>query len=486
MLQLASGCDLLVDEAARERVAGHLLEVTDRADRGDVTPRRLDRLEAGAQELVGDVREDAGQAHRAEAGRLHVGERELKEALEVAAPEAAVTVRLREDQQRLAEAQAVPILPAGGVERALAELCFERLRLQASGDAQRGLDDRALDALALRTRSTDTLVGPPEAHDLELVLVGLPARFEGGVGEPAEIVGQFRALGEHLGRHGLDALPAFGLGPGASSDLIDLGGRVAGGDGAVPLRRRRCARSGIVSLAVVGGGHVRVGASGSGVVRHGLRLLVVLGGDPGLRLLVRAEIDEADFVESGLVRDVDGAVELPAVDRDGDVALDELELVHGSADRRLPREALLAAGHDLLRRSGVARDDTVGHELAVLDSDALGVADALERRVLEPDRPALRRDLHPVEVDDHRISEAERADRATGVGDHGEPRERALARVVWRRGRGFDRDFAVDREDVGDISLLCHRPRPSFLRGQRRRSCWRGSGIRGARCRALP
>lgn len=284
-------------------------------------------------------------------------------------------------------------------------------------------------------------------------------------------------------------LPAFGLGPGASSDLIDLGGRVAGGDGAVPLRRRRCARSGIVSLAVVGGGHVRVGASGSGVVRHGLRLLVVLSGDPGLRLLVCSEIDEADFVEGGLVRDVDGAVELPAVDRDGDVALDELELIHGSADRCLPGEALLAAGHDLLRRSGVARDDTVGHKLAVLDSDALGVADALEGRVLEPHRPALRRDLHPVEVDDHRVREAERTDRATGVGDHGEPRERALARVVWRRGRGFDRDFAIDREEsggVGDISLLCHRPRPSSLQGRRRRSRWWGPGNPEGRCRASP
>jgi hypothetical protein len=103
-------------------------------------------------------------------------------------------------------------------------------------------------------------------------------------------------------------------------------------------------------------------------------------GDFGRGAVVGPEVDEADLAEGGLAGHVERPLEGPGIDHDGLARLDEFRLIDAGTDAGLPGEAVLAALHHVAGRLGVAADDPLGDEVAVLDGDPVGVADALLRR----------------------------------------------------------------------------------------------------------
>ncbi|MBA3655622.1 MAG: hypothetical protein H0W70_15680, partial [Actinobacteria bacterium] len=104
---------------------------------------------------------------------------------------------------------------------------------------------------------------------------------------------------------------------------------------------------------------------------------------------VRTEIDEADLAQRRAAHDVDRTGEGLAIHLHRLAFADELVLLDGSADRRLPRESILRRDDDLAGGGGVAADQSGGDELAALDSDAVGMADAEAGVMTEADGPVL-------------------------------------------------------------------------------------------------
>ena len=65
-------------------------------------------------------------------------------------------------------------------------------------------------------------------------------------------------------------------------------------------------------------------------------------GDAGTGLAVRPKIHKTDFAQRRFADDVDRAGELPTIDRDLLVRFNELELIDGGANRRLPGKTVRA------------------------------------------------------------------------------------------------------------------------------------------------
>src|SRR5690606_19125184 len=130
---------------------------------------------------------------------------------------------------------------------------------------------------------------------------------------------------------------------------------------------------------------------------------------------------------------------------------------HGRTDAGLPRKAVDGALGHVPRPTGVTADHALSDDLTVLDDNALRVADALTRVVVQADRDVLAVDGKTLQVHHHRVRKAGDAHGPAGISHHPKTRH-GLVGVTGR----LEGNRAAEH-DVFRLLALRHPCRPPRL-----------------------